>query len=65
MEDRDKMQMKACIGTAHDYLWDAYRLTREAYEYMPDKGLSELSGQILTDMIGLLEVERRLNNDEI
>ena len=62
MEDRDKMQARACIGTAHDYLWDAYRQIREAGEYMPDKGLSELSGQILTDMIDLLEVERKVNN---
>ena len=62
MEDRDKMQARACIGTAHDYLWDAYRQIREADEYMPDKGLSELSGQILTDMIDLLEVERKVNN---
>ena len=60
MEDRDKMQARACIGTAMDDLWNVYRQIREAYEYLPDESLSTLSSKILTDMIDLLEVERRL-----
>lgn len=65
MDDRDKMQARACIGTALDDLWDVYRQIREAYEYIPDEGLHKMSCQILTDMIDMLIIERRLNNDEV
>ena len=44
---------------------DVYRQIREAYEYIPDEGLHKMSCQILTDMIDMLIIERRLNNDEV
>ena len=65
MDDRDKMQARACIGTAHDYLWDAYRQIREADEYFSDPQLSKTASALLTEMINLLDVERRLNKDEV
>ena len=43
MDDRDKMVARACISTAHDYLWDAYRQIREADEYFSDPQLNKNS----------------------
>ena len=63
MVDRDKMQARACIGTALDDLWDVYRQIREADEYFSDPQLNKTASALLTEMINLLDVERRLNSN--
>lgn len=65
MVDRDKMQARACIGTALDDLWDVYRQIREADEYFSDPQLNKTASALLTEMINLLDVKRRLNKDEV
>lgn len=65
MEGRDKLQARACIGTARDYLWDAYRQILEADEYFSDPQFNKTASALLTEMINLLDVERRLNSSEV
>lgn len=64
--NREKMQGIACMDTALEYLQDAYRQLREASEYVQHNELNILSSKILSDMIELLNIERKVNNaDEI
>lgn len=63
--DRDKMQARACLDTALDYLWDAYKQIREAGEYFEDPQLNKTASTVLTEMVNLLDVEGRLNTNEI
>ena len=65
MLDRDKMQASACLDSALDSFWDAYRQIREANEYFPDPQLNKTASALLAEMINLLDVERRLNSSEI
>lgn len=59
---REKIQTMACIGTAHDYLMDAYHQVREAYEFFPDPEVNKMASRILSDVIDLIEIERKVND---
>lgn len=59
---REKIQIQGCLGAAHEYLWEAYGQVREAYERNPDADINRMASQILSDMIDLLDLERKVNN---
>lgn len=61
----EKMQALAYINSAMDDLWSAYKEVKNAYEYFSDDDLYAIASSALTTMINLLDVERRLNSNEV